>query len=254
MVKILSTEGLTKLIQLIKGTFVSNNDISTVARTGDYADLSNKPTIPSRTSELYNDSGYVNSTALNNKQDRLISGDNIKTINGSSVLGSGDLVIQSGGDPINNRDGVSHLPMWEGTQTQWNQYSNSNWYCWEAGLETYYTLDENPTTSSIVYESPNNRSNLTVTSYDSGLGTLTLSDGNTYDYTASSDITAWRNVADAHPDWLCHIEGVGVKKGDTLIASKIILDTTPTQDSGNGITSGAVYTALGDIETLINAL
>ena len=525
--KVLSTEGLTKLIQLVKGAFISVDDtvqttevsttpaseinVSRVAITGSYSDLNNKPTIPSRTSQLYNDSGYVNSTALNNKQDRLISGDNIKTINGDSILGSGDLVIQGGGDPINNRDGVSHLPMWEGTQTQWNQYSNSTWYDWETGPipvwseggklpssgywfsiaygngtfvavarssdkaaystdggqtwtestlpsraswssiaygngvfvtvdffmdkaaystdginwtestlpssggwlsiaygdgkfvviagnssskvaystdggqtwssstipgsktwdsiaygdgkfvaltgrsiaystdginwtastlpssldsassitygnstfvvidtssdkaaystdginwtvstlpssdrwasvtygdgkfvaiagnfvastkaaystdggqtwiastlpssatwksvtygdgkfvavadgsdstaifsmsaegESCYTLDENPTTSSIVYESPNNRSNLTVTSYDSGLGTLTLSDGNTYEYTASSDITAWRNVADAHPDWLCHIEGVGVKVGNTMIANE----------------------------------
>lgn len=34
---------------------------------------------------------------LNGKQDELVSGTNIKTINGDSVLGSGDLVISSGG-------------------------------------------------------------------------------------------------------------------------------------------------------------
>lgn len=36
-------------------------------------------------------------TALNAKQDTLVSGTNIKTINGSSVLGSGDLTISGGG-------------------------------------------------------------------------------------------------------------------------------------------------------------
>lgn len=36
-------------------------------------------------------------TALNAKQDTLVSGTNIKTINGSSVLGSGDLVVGGGG-------------------------------------------------------------------------------------------------------------------------------------------------------------
>jgi hypothetical protein len=45
--------------------------------------------------------GYLTATdwnTFNNKQALLVSGTNIKTINGSSVLGSGDLVI-SGGDP-----------------------------------------------------------------------------------------------------------------------------------------------------------
>ena len=52
--KILSTEGLTKLIQLIKSNFISINDTVTtttveladVATTGDYDDLIDKPTIP----------------------------------------------------------------------------------------------------------------------------------------------------------------------------------------------------------------
>lgn len=37
------------------------------------------------------------STELANKQDTLVSGTNIKTINGTSILGSGDITIQSGG-------------------------------------------------------------------------------------------------------------------------------------------------------------
>lgn len=36
-------------------------------------------------------------TAIGLKQDTLVSGTNIKTVNGTSVLGSGDLVIASGG-------------------------------------------------------------------------------------------------------------------------------------------------------------
>lgn len=54
--------------------------------------------IPAATSSV---NGYLTSTdwsTFNGKQDFLVSGTNIKTINGSSVLGSGDLVI-SGGDP-----------------------------------------------------------------------------------------------------------------------------------------------------------
>ena len=52
--KALTTNGLTKLIQLIKSSFISNTDtvttntvtLATVATSGSYNDLSNKPTIP----------------------------------------------------------------------------------------------------------------------------------------------------------------------------------------------------------------
>lgn len=60
--KVVSTEALTKLIQLVKSAFIKAEDVvevteietetpsevtlATVATTGDYDDLSNKPTIP----------------------------------------------------------------------------------------------------------------------------------------------------------------------------------------------------------------
>lgn len=58
--KVLSTEGLTKLIQLIKSSFIStSNTVTTntvtladVATSGDFDDLINKPTIPSAISDL----------------------------------------------------------------------------------------------------------------------------------------------------------------------------------------------------------
>ena len=36
-------------------------------------------------------------TLLSNKQDKLVSGTNIKTINGTSLLGSGDITVEGGG-------------------------------------------------------------------------------------------------------------------------------------------------------------
>lgn len=61
--KVLSTEGLTKLIQLIKSSFIStSNTVTTntvtladVATSGDFDDLTNKPTIPSAISDLTDD-------------------------------------------------------------------------------------------------------------------------------------------------------------------------------------------------------
>lgn len=45
--------------------YVQFTDLATVATTGDYDDLSNKPTIPTATSDLTNDSGFITVSALN---------------------------------------------------------------------------------------------------------------------------------------------------------------------------------------------
>ena len=52
--------------------------------------------IPTKTSELTNDSGFITEAALTTKQDTLVSGTNIKTINNQSLLGSGNINIQGG--------------------------------------------------------------------------------------------------------------------------------------------------------------
>lgn len=46
----------------------------------------------------------------------------------------------------------------------------------------------------------------------------------------------------------------GIISVDGVQTSELSIDTTPTQNSSNLITSGGVYDVLGDIETLINAL
>lgn len=54
----------------------------------------NKITTPPTTSELI---GKVNEI-IDDKQDTLVSGTNIKTINNTSILGSGNIDIQGGAD------------------------------------------------------------------------------------------------------------------------------------------------------------
>lgn len=51
-------------------------------------------TVPTKTSQLTNDSGFV--TDISGKQDKLVSGTNIKTVNGTSLLGSGNIAISGG--------------------------------------------------------------------------------------------------------------------------------------------------------------
>ena len=72
--------------------------LSTVATSGSYNDLSNKPNIPnvpewamSSTKPSYT----VNE--IDGAQEELESGTNIKTINNESILGSGNITIQGGG-------------------------------------------------------------------------------------------------------------------------------------------------------------
>jgi hypothetical protein len=74
-----------------KTTWNAKSDFS-----GSYADLTDKPTIPTKTSDLTNDSGFIDSSYHDSsKQDILISGTNIKTINGNSILGSGHISFET---------------------------------------------------------------------------------------------------------------------------------------------------------------
>lgn len=65
-------------------------EFAEVATSGDYNDLTNKPTIPDV-------SNLATKDEVSNKQDTLVSGTNIKTINGQSLLGEGNIEIQGGG-------------------------------------------------------------------------------------------------------------------------------------------------------------
>ena len=79
-----------------KSTWNAKSDFS-----GSYTDLTNKPNIPTKTSDLTNDSGFVTSNYHDStKQDTLVSGQNIKTINNQSILGEGNIndsaIVESG--------------------------------------------------------------------------------------------------------------------------------------------------------------
>ena len=65
-------------------------------------------------------------------------------------------------------------------------YIAANYKLLEIGSPSVYTLDQNPITSSVVYDLPDTPSALTITGV--GTGTITLSDSNTYTYNAEGDI------------------------------------------------------------------
>lgn len=87
---------LSKAVQLELALKVNSNDLSTVATSGSYNDLVDKPTIPTKISELINDANYLSSADmsnyatkidLNNKQDTLTF-DNIPTANSNNPVKS----------------------------------------------------------------------------------------------------------------------------------------------------------------------
>lgn len=80
----------------------NSSSLAAVATSGSYADLSNQPTIPTVDSVLTENStnaaqSGATYSALANKQDTLVSGTSIKTINNESLLGSGNINISGGG-------------------------------------------------------------------------------------------------------------------------------------------------------------
>ena len=83
-------------------SIVGTGNIEIEGFSGDYNDLTNKPAIPTKTSELTNDSGFLTEQTL-------------KTINGESIVGEGNIEIGGG----------SGRNVWYGSQAQFDALSES---------------------------------------------------------------------------------------------------------------------------------
>lgn len=69
----------------------------------------NKLTLPAKQNEVVN---KVNEL-VDDKQDTLVSGTNIKTINNQSLLGSGNIDIQGGGSDVEAFTAAEVQTIWE---------------------------------------------------------------------------------------------------------------------------------------------
>ena len=174
----------TKTSDLINdNNFVSSNSLASVAFSGSYLDLTDDPVIPQNTSDLYNDSGFITNTVndltnytttsnlntlLSGKQDTLVSGTNIKTINNTSLLGSGDITIGGGGGTptdvqINGTSITSNNVADIITEGVYNSTTNK-----------IATMSEIPTNTSDL----TNDSNFAVTNADNNFSTAQTISGN----------------------------------------------------------------------------
>ena len=154
--------------------YTETSYFSEVAFSGVYDDLTNLPTIPTTTSELVNDSGFITDSYHDNtKQDTLVSGTNIKTINNESILGSGNITVGGGtatdvqinGTSITSSNVANII-----TESAYNETTNK-----------IATMSDLPTIPSI----PTKTSDLTN---DSGFITNTVND--LTNYTLSSNLSA----------------------------------------------------------------
>ena len=181
----------TKTSDLINDSdFVSAENLSEVAFTGSYNSLSDTPIIPDSTSDLTNDSDFITSqevsteiqTAIATKQDILVSGTNIKTINNNSLLGGGNINITQPtktSDLTNDGNGTypfmlnknsSHVDG-IGTYGGSSAYQNNLSYVYSSGnvseIKLVANFDDIPTHTSQL----NNDSNYAVTNLDNNFTT-----------------------------------------------------------------------------------
>ena len=83
---------------------------------------------------------------IDKKQDVLVSGTNIKTINNQSILGEGNISTSTPIDNVTitenssnqiqatcilNKKNNTVLPIWEGSESEWEHYQSTTWYYWK---------------------------------------------------------------------------------------------------------------------------
>ena len=101
-----TTSQVENKVDKVEGkSLISDEEIARLATLTNYDDTAINEQIATLNSskldvETYNSdkANFATKTELNEKQNTLVSGTNIKTINGNSLLGSGDITITGGGD------------------------------------------------------------------------------------------------------------------------------------------------------------
>lgn len=129
-------EGTIVTDVLQNGASVVNNNIARV-------------TVPVATSQLTNDSNFITPDDLAIKQDVLVSGTNIKTINNQSLLGSGNIEISGGGGGTEDYNQLSNRPQINGVVLTGNKTTGN--------LNISYTdLTNKPTIPTMTSQLTNN--------------------------------------------------------------------------------------------------
>lgn len=105
----------------------------------------------------------------------------------------------------------------------------------------WYTTSYPPQAGDYMYSQPSGSAIITdyqyrVQSYDSGDDAVILNNGNALYYNSDYNTTGTASVADLHPEYLCFIDGVGVKRNDQFVAT----NSTPGDGTINIYQNGNV--------------
>ena len=174
-------------------------------------------------------------TALSGKQDTLVSGTNIKTVNGSSLLGSGDLEI-GGGEawvisditdsyPTFTRGGVTK------TTAQFGEYVYNN-YQTKAIYVVYIGIQDDP-------DDPEPTGEVAADILSLDYVHKVVQDGvDAYEVRFVESATRVEYI------YYITLRGSRAYLGVGNLQTKLTFDSAPTSASTNPVTSGGVYTAL----------
>ena len=229
-----------KLTEDQKGQVRSNIGAGASSFSGDYNDLTNKPTIPSKTSDLVNDSGFITTETepqFTSSPAHGITSQDIEDWNNKSDFSGSynDLTDKPTiPDPQVQAD-------WTESDSTKASYIKNKPSMPSAQIQS----DWNQTSSSEVDYIKNKPTNVSAFNNDAGYSTFSGS---------YNDLTDKPTIPDAQiqSDWnesdntsLAYIQN---KPSIPVVVNSI------TSGSTDAVSSGAVYTAIGDVETLLAAI
>lgn len=126
-------------------------DIAVTSVNGKTGDVS--LTIPTSTSQLVNDAEFITAEYHDNtKQDTLVSGTNIKTINNQSILGSGNITISGGGGGGGTDTGFGNVREIQAADNQTTYNPDTKEYIVSSGNADIFYKDGTKTTIPYVQE------------------------------------------------------------------------------------------------------
>ena len=157
--------------------------------------------IPTKVSSLENDLNFASTgdvktqidNAVSGKQDTLVSGTNIKTINNQSLLGSGNIEIQGGGETYSAGEGIgidadniisvtgNYETIVELTQAEYDALTSY-------GKNTTYVITDAPAVNLSAYTPTSGFSTINGNVITDG-GNIEIQGGNTYTAGANIDIS-----------------------------------------------------------------
>lgn len=218
-------------------------DLATVATSGSYDDLNDKPTIPTvptNVSAFTNDAGYLTQhqdisnlatkAEVNAKQDTLVSGTNIKTINGNSILGEGNIEIQGGGG--------------EQQQADWNQTDST-------AVDYIKNKPVIPDTSEFVTKAEYNPKEVAIAE------ALTDLNENKADKTEIPDVSTFATKTELNAKQDALVSGTNIKtiNNESILGEgNIVIQGGGGGDMTNYYTKSEIDAMIGNINTILASI